>query len=350
MIYSWPLGRRSNEDEIMPDFDRETLKHSLQSQLRSRVAASRHMQPEFASAKQMRRDSIRNVETALAQMGIDPRKLRVALARSREERQEAATALRTRILRPAPSEPEAAIVPSRRFQSLRALAGRATPFDLGSTSLTFLNEPVDFISSESSYNGATFLKSFSLAADNTYFRTNVAGEFDTDNAGYGFVYVWNNDSDSEMFATVSTAVDINGALVSFADMGGEDVCWEGVVNTYMNFGFNLGITPNLDIESRDYGNLIDCQAIGGRFGIGSDFETLSFDYQAYGFNIDSFLVPQRAALVITVWANFWFWFGFDDTHHGALGSNFGEADFADKDYRISCPGVVILASPVLAGG
>jgi hypothetical protein len=97
----------------MPAFDRETLKHSLQSQLRSRVAANRHMQPEFASAKQMRRDSIRNVETALAQMGIDPRKLRVALARSREERQEAAGALRTRILRPTPSEPEAAIVPSR---------------------------------------------------------------------------------------------------------------------------------------------------------------------------------------------------------------------------------------------
>jgi hypothetical protein len=138
-------------EEAMPDFDRDTLKRSIQA-LRSgnpsrhRSVKRRNMQPELTAVdSQFRKESLETLEGALTQAGIDVRKLRATLARNQKKSLDRVAALRLRAEASEHPEVEVASGTSSRFQSLQVLAGRAVPLDQPS-SLTFLTEPVDIAS------------------------------------------------------------------------------------------------------------------------------------------------------------------------------------------------------------
>jgi hypothetical protein len=61
--------------------------------------------------------------------------------------------------------------------------------------------------------------------------------------------------------------------------------------------------------------------------------------------IDGFLVPANSMLLIVVLTGISVSFG-GGTHTGASSNNWASADFATDGQRVTCPGVVVLASPV----
>jgi hypothetical protein len=137
--------------------DLEALKRAAQSRdpaalLPNRIAARRNVQPELAAIKRQRRgmreELMRTVEGEFAKAGVDVHKLRDTLARYRKQSIDVGATLRPRPSTSPPAEPETVAATSRRFSSLRALAGRAIPLDQPS-SFAFLNEPFLFTADES---------------------------------------------------------------------------------------------------------------------------------------------------------------------------------------------------------
>ena len=243
----------------MAEFDREELKHAVRGlrppPLRNRIAKP-SVEPQLAAItkqkRQMRQETLRTVEDALAKAGVDMRKLRVAIARKHKQRQDAIAKLRPRPpAESSPPKPIAAAAASSRFRSLQPLAGRAIPLDQPPT-FTFLNQPFEFRSDETGAPAnEPFLKSYGLAANPTYFSTYVFSANGEDaGAEYGFWYQWNNDSDTDMLVNVSTALELLGTLFADAETGSSSSCWDAYVSSYVYGALYVGFPKNPFEESR----------------------------------------------------------------------------------------------------
>ena len=151
-------------------------------------------------AAQSRKQAIKILEETLEQAGVDVHKLSRAFARNRKQTSEAIAALRPRVeVPPATSFTDRL---GNRFRRLRPLAGLTVP--LAPPSLTFLNAPASFTMDQTD---SYFLQS-SLEPDNTFFRANFSASRPGDAGTYTFTYVWNNDTDTAMLTSVSTALEL----------------------------------------------------------------------------------------------------------------------------------------------
>jgi hypothetical protein len=335
--------------DAMSDFDREALKLSLQQHaksapFRNRVAAQRGAQQELAAAiGQIRQETIQTLEGELKQAGIEVRKLHVALARNRKRTLDAITALRPPRAAPSPPRESAAAAPtSGRFRSLQALAGRAIPL-AQPASLTFLNAPLFFLQ-----YGTAIVESFSIAPNNTFVQVVISGYPDALEVfpgGCVFCYVWNNESDSAMLTTVSTAIELTGVLSAVATAEAPN-CLASAVRSRLRGSLSLGSTDDPLMESRV--SIFGDVRAQSRLLWDEDVGEQWFYNQDHGLSLDSFLVPPNSTLVVTVWVDLWVVFNFNV---GSTG-NWGNADFysiggrPDPNQRISVPGVVVIASPV----
>jgi hypothetical protein len=342
--YDYPPGPISEIDgeEAMPDFNRDALKRSLQEQGAARInraQSRRSVDPAAAAnAKQKSEESTRAFEAAAAEAGIDARKLFVALARTRKQTQEAGNGRQPRTAASSSAQPTTATATSGRFRSLQQLAGRAIPLDQPS-SLTFLNEPLFF----TQYGTVASLESFSIAPNNTFFRAAPTGRNLGDYAKYAFWYLWNNDSDTAMLTTVSTALELNGDVWSRASSIGAVNCYHAAITTEISGELNLGTLDNPFMESRTP-LFVDFQVQSHiwNFPPGVNYGEFSVDHQDHGMSIDGFLVQPNSTLVISVWTDFIFYLDFNDDE-----DTFSEANFADDGGSVICPGVVVLTSPVI---
>jgi hypothetical protein len=320
----------------MPDHDREALRRSIQAfrsgnPPRHHSASIRNIQPELSAIdNQFRKEALEMLEGALTQAGIDVRKLRATLARNQKKSLDRVAALRPRAEGLQHPEPGVGAGTSSRFQSLRALAGRAVPLDQPS-SLTFLTEPVDITANEV---GGSYLVTSSLSP--AFVRTMVDATSPDHSAEYTFWYSWYNDSVSSMLAQVSTALEFNGNLFAQAST----TCGEASSECYIDGGLNIGFAPNnLITESSTY----HFATLGAKATfVGLDTKTQYFDNVDSGMSNDGFIVPPNTTLMISVWVEF----SFDFTADGAHDTNAGSADFASDSNSVAVPGVVLITSPV----
>jgi hypothetical protein len=329
-----------NQAIATPDFDLEALKRSLQrgAPLRNRAAAQRSGQREFAAAtRQIRQETIQTLEGELSRAGVDVRKLRETLAHHRNRTRDTVAALRSRVATSTPSEPPAMTATNSRLRSLRALAGRTIPLDQP-TSLTFLNEPF-FFSQDSEVPTAV---SVSFAPNNVFFRASVnhVGAYLTLFTDFGFGYFWYNDSDSAMLVDVVTGLELYGDLnvsVQDADIPFTYCSTRGRVGGWIS----LGSLDDPFMESSQQSFFADVHVSTYTFGDEADWY---FADVYHRLSLGLFLVPPRSPLVITVSTEFRSNFNFDDDSSG----NYAFFDFFSFPnlYRIGCPGVVVLASPV----
>jgi hypothetical protein len=313
----------------MSEVDRDALKRSIEA-LRSRPSrhrARRNIQPELSAiTTQSRTDMVEILEGAATQAGIDVRKLRATLARHQKNAVDDIAALRSQ----AAATEHSGAVTSLRFQSLRALAGRAVPLDQPS-SLTFLSKPVNITANEV---GGSYLVASSLAP--TFVQTMVGATGPDHSGEYTFWYSWFNNSAMPALAQVSTALELNGNLFAQA----VTFCGDDSVDCYIDGGINIGFSPNdLITESRSY----HFATLGAKATfIGLDTKTTFFDNDDHGMSMDGFIVPPNTELVISVWVEF----SFDFSAAGEGNSSVANADFASDGNSVSVPGVVLITTPV----
>ena len=271
------------------------------------------------------------------------RKLRGTLAHNRKRARDAVAALRARVAPSAPPEATAAAAAatSGRFRSLRALAGRTIPLDQP-TSFTFLNEPFSFVQSSDVPVGV----SVSLAPGDVFFRASVNQNnqgYLTDLTDFGFVYLWNNDSDSAMLVNVVTTLELYGDLtvsVQNADFLGFPFIYYST-RSRVGGRLSLGSLEDPFMESSQQSIFADVHV--STFTMGDEKDWF-FSNEHYGLSFDNFLVAPISTLVITVWTEFRTDFNFDDDGSGDYGI-FDFFTFPDL-FRIACPGVAVIASPV----
>ena len=201
---------------------------------RLRNTATRNAQPERAMiAAQSRKQAIKILEETLEQAGVDVHKLSRAFARNRKQTSEAIAALRPRVdVPPATSFTDRL---GNRFRRLRPLAGLTVP--LAPPSLTFLNAPASFTMDQTD---SYFLQS-SLEPDNTFFRANFSASRPGDAGTYTFTYVWNNDTDTAMLTSVSTALELLGGVYAAAGDGDSETLWQVRTETDVGGGVELTI-------------------------------------------------------------------------------------------------------------
>ena len=343
-------------EEVVP-IDPEALKRAAQSRdptalLPNRIAAGRNVKPELAAIKRQRREMreefMQTVESEFAKAGVDVHKLRETLARYRKQSIDAGATLRPRPPASPRGEPEAVAATSRRFSSLRALAGRAIPLDQPS-SFAFLNEPFVFTPIENgapvlSLGSGVGLQSYSLAPNNTFFRTLFVADDPSEYALYPFWYAWSNDSDSAMLVNVSTALELFGNIYAEAESASASSWWEAWVecDLWGEVALNTSFEGPFEFRTSNFGDVVSDD---GFFGLGLSQNTTWFEHEDHGMPIDGFLVPANSMLLIVVLTGISVSFG-GGTHTGASSNNWASADFATDGQRVTCPGVVVLASPV----
>jgi hypothetical protein len=348
------------DEGAMPDFDPEALKRSLQhysaTTARNRLAARRSVRSERAAvSREMRQETIQILENTLAQAGVDVRKLRAELARNRKRALDVSAPRRPRAAAPSsqPLPPPAPM--SGRFHSLQPLAGRAAAL-LSPPTIYLLSEPFFFTQDESGSAAeqaeyGPFLKSLSLASGNTFFQANVVAFEPSDYATYTFWYLWHNDSDTPMLTKVMSELVLNGLLYGDASSGYAKWCWEAQVSVLFDIGLGLGSldNPGMQVATSRVGEIT---ADDGFLGLELGEASQAFANEAHDLVVDGFLVPPRSTLVIQVYSQFTFQFAFFFSEPTGIGAgNSGEADFAGADefgnaYRITCPGVLVMPSPV----
>lgn len=205
-----------------------------------------------------------------------------------------------------------------------------------------MNQPFEFLQFTESVGVDQV--SYSLAPNNTFFRTLFVADDPADFAIYGFLYLWSNDSDSAMLVNVSSALVLFGNLYAEAVSGEEATCWDAWVECDAAGILGLGIPmAETVLESRisSFGAVV---ADDGFLGFGINQNTKYFEHEDHGLSVDSFLVPPNSQLLIIVGTQFAV--SFSGAHTGASSGNWVSADFVTRDQCISCPGVVVLASPV----
>ena len=329
----------------MPQPDRETLIRSLTSHrppICDRIESRRSV-PTEASAiiRQDRREKIRILEEAAQNKGINLRELRASLARNRKQRDEALAALRSRTVASQSKPPAVAAPANRLFTSLKPLAGRLVP--LAQPSFAFLNAPYSFDKYE---YGGTWLWNTSLTPGDAFFQTNVYTTEPTSYAVYTFRYVWNNDSDTPMLATVFAGLSFTGWLSVAAQDGYPHECWEAQVRESLTATLDLGSPDNPSIESHS-SRLCYLIADNGFWGMGSGLAEQLYNAQDFSVSLEGFLVPPNSSLVISVSTAFsfeWFW----DTPISL--NNYAQADFGEDLFpanRVVSNGVTIFTSPVV---
>jgi hypothetical protein len=304
------------------------------STLSGRVATQRGSQPELdAAAQRMRTTRFETLEGALAQAGIDVRQLRLTLGRNQKAALEAITALRSKSV---PSS-EASPVPATRFRTLQALAGRALPLDQPS-SLYFLQEPFDFFA----YQDANYLVDSSTALGDVWFSTKIFAGLDSQYGQYTFAYDWYNDSESSVLLSVSTALVFFGSLYGGAYGAGADTLWDARTECDIYATLKLSVGNDFDPEYRT-STIATFVIDTGLFGLGNPLGSQWFNHEDRGISMDSYLVAPNTGVEIDVTTSFSFFFGWANAPE-----NFGyvDADFASAGGRISCPGVVLIATPV----
>lgn len=329
------------------DFDLEALQRSLQqsAHFRNRVGAKRSAQREFAATtRQIRQEKIQTLEAEFSRAGVDVRKLRETLAHNRKRTRDAAAALRPRVTPSAPPQATAtAVTTSGRFRSLQKLAGRAIPLDQPSQ-LIVLNEAYTF--AQEPYDPGT---SSSLAPGNVFFRTvrnltAVDGSGEIDVADFGFTYLWNNGTDSAMLVDVLTALDVYGAMTASAQ--GNTFVWYPIfyfstrcrVSGWITLGSSWD-NPFMEISEEPV-----FASVTAHTHTNEDQEGWLFNHEHHDLSLNGFLLPPHSPLIINVWTEFRTDFHFDDNDSDSYG--YFDFAFENPGFRIACPGVVLIATPV----
>jgi hypothetical protein len=327
-----------------PDFDVEALKRSLEqsAHFRNRAAAKRSPQRNFAAAtRQIRQDTAQAVEAELSRAGVDVRKLRETHAHSQQLLRDAAGTLRPRVTPSAAPGSTAAAPTSSRFRSLQALAGRAVPLDQPSQ-LIVLNEAYGF--TQEPYDPGT---SASLAPGNVFFRTvrnqsasdPESGE--TNYVDFAFTYLWN--SNTPMLVDVLTALDLYGAVTASAQ--GNTVIFYPI----FYFSTRCRVSGSISLSSSwggplEFSGQYDFANVFAHTHTIEDQEGWLFNREHHDMSFNGFFLPANAPLIINVWTSFETDFDFNDNDSDSYG--YYDFAFENPDFRIACPGVVLIATPV----
>ena len=134
-----------------------------------------------------------------------------------------------------------------------------------------------------------------------------------------------------MLTTVSTALELNGSIEATAPPPPVPLWPDEATRSRLAGGLFVSFNDGSSLESREF-LFADVRA-EARFW--PDIEIQYFD-EEHGFSIDGFLVPPNSPLLIRVGFDFWCDFKFEDDA-GAVGNS---------DANITCPGVIVIASPV----
>jgi hypothetical protein len=148
-----------------------------------------------------------------------------------------------------------------------------------------------------------------------------------------FWYVWNNDSDSAMLTTVSTALELNGSIEATAPPPPVPLWPDEATRSRLAGGLFVSFNDGSSLESRE-SLFADVRAEARFF---TDSEGQTFEHEEHGLSLDGFLVPPNRPLLIRVGFDFWCDFRFWDDGDATGGGHFD---------RIACPGVIVIASPV----
>jgi hypothetical protein len=267
------------------------------------------------------------------------RKLRETVAHNRKRVRDA-VALRPHATPSPPPEHPAAAGTNGRFRSLQALAGRAIPLDQPSQLIVlnlayaFTQDPFD---SETSSN---------LAQGNVFFRTvrNQTVLDETPFAFFGLTYLWVNGTDSPMLVDVLTALDLYGAMTVNTPgynwlHGPLPYSAQSSVSGQITLGSSWD-SPITD-GSQEY-IFASVQAHSMFF---QDQEGWEFNHEHHDMSYTAFYLPPNSPLIINVWTVFETDFRNSD---GNSSDDYGYFDFSfeNPNFRIGCPGVVLIATPV----
>lgn len=327
----------------MPESNREAPippQSSRRPRILDRIQARHRPQPESAAIfTRNQQEKLRILEEAAQKAtGTNLRELRASFAGNRKQTPEALAALRAR---PTAQRPAAAAPANRLFQSLQPLAGRLVP--LAQPSFAFLNAPYAF---ETVEEGGPWIWNSSIAPGNAFFQTDIHASSASDLAVYTFKYLWTNDSDAAMIATVFAALSFTGWLSATAQQGRAESCWDATVDAYLDIELALEVPGSDSGESRT-DTITYLRADNGFWGVGSGLAEQLYNNQDYGISLDGYLVPANSSLEIDVSAAFSFWWGFDTPVIPS--ENNAEADFGERQFtenRVVSNGVVVFASPV----